>query len=55
MTKEIKTRLNTLIEDIIYDRFPQTLDDDLADVQGDGQNRLDAIQEIINYLEGELE
>jgi hypothetical protein len=55
MNKTHKTRLDTLIEDMIYDRYPQTLDDDLADLQADGGNRVEAIQEIISYLEGELE
>jgi metal-responsive CopG/Arc/MetJ family transcriptional regulator len=55
MTKDHKQRIQNIINEIIYEHHPQTLDDDLADVQDDYTNRLTAVQEIISYLEGELE
>jgi hypothetical protein len=55
MNKHNRQLIENIIGDIIFDQHPQTLDDDLADVQDDLDNRAEAIQEIISYLEGELE
>lgn len=42
--------LNRLIDKVILEKFPNTLDDEIPDVLDNGDNRIDAMHTIIMRL-----
>jgi hypothetical protein len=48
---EIKTQLTKIIDSLVIDTRPETLDDDLPDLLADGERRSDAIDSLIKMIE----
>lgn len=47
----IKTQLSKIIDILIADNNPTVLDDDLADVQADSEQRKEAIDQLVKMIE----
>lgn len=48
---KIRTELTKIIDSLIMDTAPQTLDDDLPDLLADGDKRSEAINDLIKMIE----
>jgi hypothetical protein len=48
---QMRNTLSELIDEIITDNHPEVLDDDLSDVLADGDNRDEAINDLIKMIE----
>lgn len=47
----MRIELTTLIDQLISDRYPETLDDDLPDLLSDGDKRDEAIEQLMKMIE----
>jgi len=48
---EIKKQLSEIIDSLVIDTKPETLDDDLPDLLDDGERRGEAIDTLIKMIE----
>jgi hypothetical protein len=47
----IKAQLREIIDSLVLDKYPETLDDDQPDILSDGDNRDEAIDTLIGLIE----
>ena len=48
---QIKTELSKIIDSLVIDNNPQTLDDDQPDLLSDGEKRQEAIDQLLKMIE----
>ena len=48
---QIRTELTRIIDGLVMNTAPQTLDDDLSDLMADGDKRSEAIDNLIKIIE----
>jgi len=48
---QLRTQLTRIIDEMVMDNNPTVLDDDLADVQADAEERYIAIDQLLGIIE----
>lgn len=48
---QIRTELTKIIDSLVIDNNPQVLDDDLSDLMADGNERSEAIDQLVKIIE----